>query len=463
MPSTNGIDTTGAIAAHAPRERMARACVRERGMRETLQRLARDDPRQGRRYQRQYLHGLDSMLAALHEANKKARFGLPVAELVTLAVELSAWLGTDESASMWPKGKADGYRPVTEFGVRNVTLQILAHRAAAPFIHPHPCQYAAAGNGSVEVACQRILKLLRGGFTWVLVADTEGNFNSMRRAGVIEMIPLPEKMIRAVVLADGLNINPTAPRGSGGESERRCNTREKAEAGEGTIRRVADATKATRHPMGLPQGGAPLPKDIACARQRGSQRIKRGRADEALKKGRQGLPQGSACSSLFSGCLHEPVVRTISELAPVVHFDDNYFIFAKTREGLLPIAQTLRAEFSRHPAGPLLFSKCIIKDARRGFVALGYIFKVKDGRAWLRPPHQKLERCYLKFLGMIDDVDFGTATPDAARQYLRGWCAAARIWPHVGLWERLLLARMDRLYPPPTEVDRAGAGRRCPL
>ena len=150
-------------------------------------------------------------------------------------------------------------------------------------------------------------------------------------------------------------------------------------------------------------------------------------------------------------------------MAPVVHFDDNYFIFAKSREELVPIAQTLRAEFNRHLAGPLLFSKCIIKDARQGFVALGYLFKVRGKRAWLRPSPRKLEGCYLKFLGMIDDIDFGRKTPEQVRRYLRGWCAAHQLWPNVNLWEKLLLGRLHQHCPPPTEVDDAEAGRRCRL
>lgn len=418
-------------------EQIARARARERVMRERLQQLAQDDYRQGKRYQRQYLASFDVMLAALHKANQKKRRRIPDSELVALAVELNAWAGTDEVVRMWPKAKAGGYRAINSFGIRNAALQVLAYRAANPFINPHPSQYAAAGMGGVEVACRRILKLLRQGYTHVLVADVESNFNTMRREGVIRMIPLPTTLIEAVVLADGLNFTT---------NQRRCNS----QAREGAIQRHATAPKPTIPATGLSQEDVPLDTLTVCARQRGSQRSS---VDEALKKGRQGLPQGSACSSLFSAHLHAPIVRRLSELAPVVHFDDNYFIFAKSREELVPIAQTLRSEFNRHLAGPLLFSKCIIKAARYGFIGLGYQFKARGKWAWLRPSHDKLNDCNLKFLGMFDDVFCGNMTRQDVKRYINGWCAGHRLWPHWRLWRALLLGRLDQHFPAPTEVN----------
>ncbi len=410
-------------------EQIARARARERAMRERLQQLAQDDYRQGKRYQRQYLASFDVMLAALHKANQKKRRRIPDSELVALAVELNAWAGTDERVHMWVRAKPGGYRAVNSFGIKNAALQVLAYRAAKPFIHPHPSQYAAAGMGGVEVACKRILKLLRQGYVWVLEADVESNFNTMRREGVIRMIPLPATLVDAVVLAGGLNFTT---------DQRRYDDPEKAGGSQ---------QKPNAHPIGLSLEDVPLDSPITvCARQRGSAR---GRADEALRRGRQGLPQGSACSSLFSVHLHEPIVRKLSELAPVVHFDDNYFIFAKSREELESLAQTLRSEFNRHLAGPLPFSKCIIKDARRSFIALGYQFKVRGRRATIRVPEHKLNLCSLNFGVLVMGAIYeGPTTREDAVRYIDGWVNGHRLWPHCRLWRKLLMGRLDQHLPP---------------
>ncbi len=321
-------------------------------------------------------------------------------------------------------------------------------RAAEPFVSTHPNQYDVPGNGGAEGACRRLLEFLREGYVHVLVADVESNFNALRAEGLIEAIPLPPAITEAVVLARGLNIIT---------SQRRSNDAKKA----GSPKR-RNTPKAPREPAGNPiQESLPL-RGIARHAKSGKPKIP-SRLKETLRKGRQGIPQGSVSSPLLSGCLHAPIVRNISQMAPTVHYSDNYHVVAKSGEGLLPIAKTLKAEFNRSPAGPLLLSKCIMVDARQGFAALGFIFKAKGKRAWLRPSHRKLEKCYLNFLGMIDDIVAGNKTPEQVRQILRGWCAAHRLWPHVGLWEKLLLGRLDQHYPPPTEVDCAGAGRRCLL
>ncbi|MCZ6467384.1 MAG: hypothetical protein O6829_08950, partial [Alphaproteobacteria bacterium] len=151
----------------------------------------------------------------------------------------------------------------------------------------------------------------------------------------------------------------------------------------------------------------------------------------------------------FSAAIHEPMVRNISRQVAVVHFTDNFFLFSKTRAGALRAAKTLQAEFQRSPAGPLLSSDCIIKDARQGFEALGYIFKVKNGRASIRVGNHKLNLCSVKFMEMFDDIrSYNGMTRKDVIQFLDGWCAGHRLWPHWRLWRKLLMGRFDRHLPP---------------
>ncbi len=427
---------TGAAPVREAGKLVARARARELVLREKLQRLAREDHRQGRRYQRQYLNSFDAKLSALHEANKKQP-GKPLGDtdLVRLAGKLNPWKGTDERARLRPEPTASGYRPITAFGIENAGLQTLVGRAAEPFIRFHPAQYDVAGNGGNEGACRRLLELLRGGYVHVLVADVAANFNSLGAGGLTQMLPIPRAITERVVLARNLNV-------TNGKERRR------GHASRASGPRCADAPE-------VPVPISPTLRVIATLGQGGKAQTP-SRLKETLRKGRQGTSQGSVSSPLVSGCVHAPIVRNISELAPTVHYVDNYHVVAKAGDELLPIAKALKAEFNRSPAGPLLFSKCEIKDARRGFVTLGWEFKAKDGRAWVRPPKHKLERHYLKFLEMVDDLALGIGTPKGVRESLRGWCASARLWPHVGLWKKLLLARLA------TEVGRSSVAPAAP-
>ena len=427
------------VASDGHARTVARAKDREARLRERLQQLARSSRQRAKEFQRLYLASHDAMISAVAKANKKHR--LPPEELLRLAAELSAWIGTDEPVNMWPKRKSNGgHRPITAFGIQNRALQILAHRAVKPLANLAPDQYVAAGRGGNDVACQKILQLLGRGFTHVLLVDVADNFNTMGAEGVVQMLPLPERITRAVALAGGLNFDVRFPVGPT-KRERRCKHR--------TRRMAVAGNHGPVRPPNYHHHPTPI-REVAYTRRRGTHN----RADEVLKKGQRGISQGSALSSLASEILHAPIVRKVSEHAPVVHYVDDYHVFARTEDELLPIAETLQAEFSQHPAGPLLPKQFIIKDARRGFVALGWLFKVRDGRVSIRPPRHKLENCLKNFDKKLHDaVTFGKGTPEDARQYLRGWCESHRLWPHVRLWEVLLLRRLDRA----VASDRHGA------
>ncbi len=78
MPAINRIDTAtrtapAAVSLRQPHEQIEHTRARELVMRAELERLAREDYRKGRRYQRKYLASFDVMLAALHKANQKKR------------------------------------------------------------------------------------------------------------------------------------------------------------------------------------------------------------------------------------------------------------------------------------------------------------------------------------------------------------------------------------------------------
>ena len=317
----------------------------------------------------------------------------------------------------------------------------MVERAAEPFIKIHPHQFDAPGNGGTPAACRRLLELLRAGYVHVVIADVEANFNNLSAAGIKEMIPLPPAVTEGVVLARNLNINP---------NQRRYDDAKRAG---GQIR--ATAPKAPRDPQGcnelvtLPLRGI--------ARHADSGLKHPSRLKESLRKGRRGIPQGLTGSSLYSAAIHEPMVRNISRMAPAVHYGDNFYAAAKTGDEALLVAKALKAEFNRSPAGPLLLSTCIIKDARRGFAALGYIFRVKNGRATIHVPIHKLMDCETKFLSMLDDIICGNSmvcggtTREDVVRFIDGWCAGHRLWPFWRLWRKRLMRQIDKDFPPTEE------------
>ena len=444
MPAINRIDTAtrtapAAASLRQPHEQIEHSRARELVMRAELERLAREDHREGRRYQRQYFNSYDAKLAALHTANRKQP-GRPLSDsvLIGLAGDMNPWAGTDERARMHVIPKANGYRAVIRFRVINMALQVLYDRAVGPFAPRHPRQYDAPGNGGDWGACRRILELLGAGYVHVLVADVSSNYNSLAAAGLRAMLPAPHLVTDSIVLGRGLNIIvPNRKRRGSHDGEAGGNR--------------ADAPAHRHKPKGQRCHSLTLRVPIATLDQGGADQPSRW--NETTRKGRQGIPQGSVCSPLVSRCVHAPIVRTLSEMAEVVQIADNYFILARTRDELLPVAKTLKAEFQQSPAGPLLFSKCIIVDARHGFRCLGFVFKAGRGRVWLRPSRGKLERHWWRFTEMIDDVALGKMTREGAVESLDGWCAAHRLWLHWRLWRKLLMGRLDQHFPPPTEVD----------
>ena len=347
-------------------------------------------------------------------------------------------IGTRERARMKVIPKTDGYRAVIRFQVVNMALQILYDRAVSPFAPRHPNQFDSPGNGGNVGACRRIMELLREGYTHVLIADIASNYNSFGAEGLKEMLPAPHRVTEHVVLGRLLNITTPSKEGNNGHEKEAGSRRANAPADRPTPEGTMGIIQTLRVPIAtLGQGGADQPS----------------RWKETTRAGRQGTSQGAVSSPLVSRCVHAPIVRTLSEMAPVVQFVDNYFAFAMTRDELLPVVTALKIELQRSLAGPLLFSKCIIKNACHGFAALGYLFKVKNGRALIRVPRHKLQDCHTKFLGMFDDVALGKMTREGVVESLDGWCAAHRLWNHWWLWRKLLMGRLDEHFPPPTEVD----------
>ena len=436
MPAINRIDRATRAAPEAATARDAtalvkRALVREPYLLEKMVRLAETDYPKGRDFQRVYLRSFPAKVAAVVAAGKRLQMGFTDAQVIELAKGIDPFRGTQEAVRLWPHKKTGGSRPVAAFGIENKALQFMAKRAAKPFIKIHPHQFDAKGHGGPPAACRRILELLRAGYVNVVVMDVAGNFNALRAEGIIKTIPLPPAVIEGVVLARGLNINP---------NERRYNHAAKAGS-----RKRNQAPKAPRKPKGSLHGDSQTLRVVVCG---AAGPTDSGRLREIMRTGRRGLSQGSLGSPLFSDAIHEPMVAKISRYGEVVHYADNFFVFTKTKAGALRAAKTLKAEFQRLLAGPLLPSDATIKDARDGFVALGYVFKVKGKRAWLRPPRHKLERVWWRYSEMMEDVATGNVTRQEFMDSLDSWCAAHRLWSHWGLWRKLLRSRFDRHLSP---------------
>ena len=444
MPAINRIDTATRAAPEAATARDAkalvrRALVREPKLRAKMVRLAKTDYVRGRDFQRVYLRSFPAKVAAVVAAGKKLGMDLTDAQVIALAKGIDPFKGTGEAVRTYPKPKAGGYRPITTFGAANKALQILVKQAAEPFIKIHPHQFDARGHGGPPAACRRILELIGEGYVHVVVADVEANFNALRAEGIKETIPLPPAVTEAVVLARGLNINP---------HERRYHD---AETAEGQKRGAAAPTPKAPRARKVSVPNDAIPRRAVIVRRARSGLKHPSRLRETMRKGRRGISQGSMGSPLYSAAIHALMVGNISRLAPVVHYTDNFYVFAKTGKGALRAAKALKAEFQRSPAGPLLFSSCAIKDAREGFAALGYIFKVRNGRAKIQVPGHKLERQLNKFMETENDVYMGLRTPEDAVESVDRWCAAHRLWPFWRLWRSRVLRRLARDFP---EINR---------
>ncbi len=355
------------------------AAEQERRLRRRIERaLAAGERKRARYFTGLYLKSGSAKLVATIEANKKLKPHRKVKnELVLeIAASLDPWKGTDESVSVNAvanHSNPNDQRIIFDFGIQNRALQILVREALRPWAQLHPDQFAIQGGR--QEAGKAVVNALGDGFRWAVQTDIKDCFSTFDDGEVARLLPIPEEVTRKVITTQHLNITS------------------------GNIIELLGMT-------------------------------------EIAVEVRQGIPQGSAVSSLVAEMLLAPVAFGLPGDVRPVFYSDNILVITRQKSEAVTIAKTLKSALMSHPAGPLWPKFIEIKDARMGFDFLGYRFSKEADTVRVEPATFNLNKfnqqqfSYLKRLTQGEDaVADKERIRRKARRYVRSWCQAFSLWP----------------------------------
>lgn len=334
------------------------------------------DPHLARHRMLEYLRSYDAKLAATAKAFQKIHPGakLPIAKLAEIAAHLDPWKGTKEPARVSARPKSSGgHRIVVDFQLENRALQCLVCGALSPWAKRqlHQDQYGLRDGR--DAALEAATEALDEGLAWAVTADVKDFYPSINDKKLQKLLPLPEDVTRLVVISRYLRLS---------------------------------------------LGWRPLGVTTA----------------NFMAQARQGIPQGSAVSSLLAEVVLAPVFNALPEGACVKNYADNFLILAPSKAEACSIVNTLRCACKSLPAGPLRLVAQEPRPSTEWFDFLGYALRVHDGNTMVRPSNWNMER----FDHIVDNYeenllegmgDIGERAKTAGR-YVRSWSAAFQRWPY---------------------------------
>src|SRR6266536_1628779 len=167
------------------------------------------DWRQLRYLIQQYLTSHDARLAATQLASRKMRWNRRPKknQLNSIAENLNAFQGTREGVRLILIRKGSGkFRPTLDFGIENRALQYLVLSVLYAIAELHPRQFAT--RGGVPAAIAHVAKAIKAGNLRAREIDIKDFYQSFDGTKLVDLIPLPKRVIERVLLSRHLNIVP---------------------------------------------------------------------------------------------------------------------------------------------------------------------------------------------------------------------------------------------------------------
>jgi hypothetical protein len=249
------------------------------------------------------LNSYDARLIAVEQAVRK--MGLPVtnSDIEAIAQKLNPWAGSYEPARVSARRKgepgAGGYRLTFDFGVENRALQYLVKAILLVLADLHPHQYGTVGT---RAAIAHVAEMMRQSHVWAVELDIVKCFPSFKEEELHKFLFLPKKVIRHVVMASHLSIVSGNLYGLCGPAE---------------------------------DGVDPI------------------KVTDFLAEARQGIPQGSAASSIVAEILLAPLYKALPTIGMAIGYLDNTLLMAKNQKDLVTITSALLSAQKAHPVGLL--------------------------------------------------------------------------------------------------------------
>jgi len=321
----------------------------------------------------------------------------------TIASRMNSFEGTGEPVTLHfkTKGTDDDFRPIMDFGIENRALQHLVLRVLEAQTNLHPSQYGT--REGVTGAGQEVLKNLDAGFAYTAEIDIRDCFPSVGVKVLSDHLPIPKKVTDHVVISQHLHLIP------------------------GNIKFF----------LGDPRDGADIELDVSDP------------LYQAIEEGRQGIPQGSATSSLIAEMLFAPVLSALPECGRVVGYIDNFLVMGKTKDDVSSMIFSLEEALWGHPVGP--FVSRVVSDTppENNFNFLGYELFKKGTAYKARPSGPNLSEFSYRFDSGLDKIENGTLSINVRqkkahdlKRYVRSWTASFSLWDRAS---KFRAARLEQI------------------
>jgi hypothetical protein len=335
-----------------------------------------------RRITRQFLRSYNARLVAVWEANRSlpSHRRISFDQMRELANRINSWIGSDEVAHLrtLPKSRGD-FRPIVSFGIERRALQYLVHSALAAQANITERQYAHKGNGGRTEAISAVNRAINDGMKWALQGDIRNCFGSIEGTHLEAQLPLPHRVTQQVVRARHLTFD--------------VNTE-----------RTPDVSPVN-----------------------------------AADRGRRGIPQGSAVSSLVAEIALAEFARIPSGNVRVIFFADDFLILTKTKREACAIEHTLRSAARQSPFGPLSFKHLKVVQLAHGIDYLGWHFRLRRGQVEQKPAMTSLQKTNAKLAEKLTTAILSAEHWAVTRRYINQKAIDWRGWHLVDLWQELKL------------------------
>ncbi len=321
---------------------------------------------------------------------------------------IDAFRGTDEPVTLHLKEKksGNGERQIMDFGIKNRALQYLALSVLEAQAVLSPMQFGT--KGGVNAAAKVVLKNLDDGYVYTTEIDVSNCFPSVGVKALPDILPIPSKVIDHSLSAQSLNITP------------------------GNF---------------IPWVGLDDKPSV--------EEYASGPYAEIIKEGRQGLPQGSATSSLIVEILFAPVFLTPPKNVCLLGYIDNFLVMGKSASDVASMKSNLEEFLLGHPAGPFVPRLESTSTPNQPFVFLGYELFQSGSSYGARPSGQNLSMFCQKFDRGLDQISGKKHSHTVRkrkvkelRRYVRSWTSA------FARWEKSAVFRSKRL----SEINFASKG-----
>ena len=315
-----------------------------------------------------------------------------------IAYALDPWKGSGEVVHVGARSKKNplDLRYIMNFGIEHRALQWLVLLVLREMVELHPNQYGTRGT---HLAIEHVKKAMSDGYLWAIEFDIKNFYPSFNGKELSNFLPLPKKVIEAVLLGEHLNV----------------------------------------------KGGSSLCNLFGCEKDDDW-----GPLIHLLVEARWGIPPGSAASPLIADAVLSSTLYLIPKIGLTVAYADNILLLAKTKADVVSMAQCLGSALKAHPAGPFQ-PKLKHFDAGHPIEFLGHKLTAKNGVVCIEPDDHNLEsiKCRVKselaYLGKTSPSVTWKTRLNRLEADIRGWAAAFKLWENAEALKAQLLGQVQAL------------------